>query len=515
VVPAAQEFKEIVDEVKHAKITEADKRKVVVELQQQVNEIVKEKKDVQSVLEQENPISEWKWLTVINAYHTGDNLPGSGEAYTLQDAKLHGQAVEAVGFTQDLWLEHPDDTEGIFWFHSRVAETDKLPRETGRPDGMQNLYFRSEVKIPKAQASGSKVVAPMVSAPATGSTLSASLLGRISEDEERLSDHGSVEASGNASSVGDAEAIADVGDFDDRIYGFDPKLAEARLAEEAKLEKELRAQLAEEKAMKDQVADELAAEVAAKRNTLERLESRVEDAENWKSRAVEKVDRVAARVDEQIENRHAAAVAEKIALQRKKEEDIDKAKRVAELKQRSLELKNVMDEALPEWAEMRSFVALARAGQQIALMRVSDYQDALKASEARHVDVVQKLRAEIARMRDPSEGSSASRPSCEEGERPTPAARPTSRRDTSTTVAEVRRMLEEVRQESAVLSEELERMSLDHQAAKDALEKQVAVQVCQLESQHDGNVKELSLRHNRELQRLRLRLAEAFQATEI
>jgi hypothetical protein len=506
VLSDTQGFKAIMDEMKDAKLREAETKKAMVELKEQVKDITKEKETVVEVLEADNPDSDWQWMEVKNAYHSGDDVGGSGLAYTLQQAKEHAKAVQAAGFTQDRFLEHPEDTDGIFWFHATIDEASKLPRDTGRPDGMQSLFFRSEALIPKVRMWFDKQKRPVTAPSGGASGATGSNLEIIGEDDDHLSDHGSlgVSAGGNVSSIGDAEVadMADIQDFDVGLYGFDPVLAEARLQEEARLERELQEQLAEERVQKDKAADELAAYVGAKENALARLRERVEDNEEWRARAQQMIVENQRKVEHKVKTKEEAAEEERVRLAKKEVEDAAKERRLAELKQRISLLKGHFDESMPEWTQMRSLVAMAKVGKQVADMRVVDFQASSTAMENIYKETVNRLNADIAALRDP--GAVKDTPSgtaVEVEAKSAPEADPAA-------VAEMRLRIAAIKQEIFDLAGELDLKEREHDVAKRAQETELAAQADRWKAAHENDVKELRSAIGKEVETLRISLAE-------
>jgi hypothetical protein len=77
------------------------------------------------------------WLIVPDTVHYGDDLPGSGRAYTLADAKKHSVTLDdCVAFTQDVF-RNPADGDAVYWFHSEQHE-----RKSDKAPGQQNLFIK-------------------------------------------------------------------------------------------------------------------------------------------------------------------------------------------------------------------------------------------------------------------------------------------------------------------------------------------------------------------------------------
>lgn len=89
-----------------------------------------------------------KFVEIINAFHDGDDVNGSGRTYTLQEAKDACNSMKKCqGFTFDKFNSDGGVKETIAWFHSRITFNDLTAERSNHPHAEQILYVKQHVYV--------------------------------------------------------------------------------------------------------------------------------------------------------------------------------------------------------------------------------------------------------------------------------------------------------------------------------------------------------------------------------
>lgn len=493
IVPLADKFQAELDSLEVAQTREAERAKDKAELELQVTKISKEKQtlvgNLEHLEERQAPGklgSIVEWIRAMGNHHGGDELEGSGEAYTLEAAKAHAAAVGAEAFTHSASLAHPPGTDGTFWFRSSVPDAAKAPQQRTADDGERSLWLRAEVSVDVAPSPSSLLTSGLL-----GATLAperASIhAGLCAIAEDSWSDANSVAASCNVSSTGGGD-VADLSDLVDEALD-EAALARAasRVEEQSRMAREMQVQLSREVQERNKLAEELAAMKASKDTKLERLASEIESEQRRKNAKEEAIHDLGITLESTLEAKNQISRQRDLAAWRQSASDACDVQnhRASKLQDEIGASRAENDASLLQSEVLRECIGMAKFRIGLAKKRAADCQDAICSSEVQHGKVVARVVRNIADLQRRPGGERASDGGADAAKLEELRAK----------IAGVRGQTSELRRSSEAKADEFVR-------AKEQLLARGALQFERLRAEHEASVQKLRSEHEARMQSL-------------